>query len=307
MAAKIGFSAATSTENLYPSGTSISASPFSGSIKNILVALDLSGPSAPHIQTAIRFANMLHANLFVAHIFEYADAGIVEGMIGVRQEAKRRLDNIVERILRRGIVAQSVIRYGAAAPTILKVIKDKKIDLAILGTRNKARMERFVLGSVAEAVFRRAPCPMLTIGPKANLDQRVHTQSPVVFATDLNTRLFHAIRYAALLSKGFGAPLHCIQVLPHSIDTHGLPIISAIMTGALKNLLEENGLDERCVCSNVYGNKVSESIVEYAKERKAELIVLGIQRTSALASHLPPHITYEVVAGASCPVLTVSL
>lgn len=306
MAAKSSYPAAASTEDLCSFGNSSAISP-SRPTKNILVALDLSSPSVWLIQTAVHFATMLHANLFVAHIFEYSDAGIVEGVIGLRQESKRRLDNIVRKIHSEKIIAQSVMRYGPAAPTILKIIRDKNIDLAILGTTNKTGMERFIFGSVAEAVFRRAPCPMLTIGPEANLDQSTHTQGPIVFATDLNTRFFHAIRYAAFLSKAFGAPLHCIQVLPPSIDTHGVPIISAIMTGALKHLVEENGLDERCVCSNIYGKKISETIVEYAKERKAELIVLGIQRTSPLASHLPPHITYEVVAGASCPVLTVSL
>lgn len=306
MVAKIPYPAAASTDNLYPCGESYSVSPLRPT-KNILVALDLSSPSAQLIQTAVRFATMLHANLLVAHIFEYSDAGIVEGVIGLRQESKRRLDNIVQKIHRKNIAAQSVMRYGPTVPTILRIIKDKNIDLAILGTRNRAGMERFVFGSAAEAVFRRASCPMLTIGPEAKLDKSTRTQAPIVFATDLNPQLFHAIRYAVFLSKGFGAPLHCIQVLPPSIDTHGAPIISAIMTGALKHLIQENGLDERCVCSNVYGERVSEAIVKYAKEHKAQLIVLGIQRTSALASHLPPHITYEVVAGASCPVLTICL
>lgn len=306
MDAKISYPAAASAENLYSCGKSSSISPLRPT-RNILVALDLSSPSDPLIQTAVRFATILHANLFVAHIFEYSDAGIVEGVIGLRQESKRRLDNIVQKIHRKNIVAQSVTRYGPAVPSILGIIKDKNIDLAILGTRNRVGLERFVFGSAAEAIFRRAPCPMLTIGPNARLDESTPAQGPIVFATDLNPQLFHASRYAALLSKSFGAPLHCIQVLPPSIDTHGAPIISAITTGALKHLIQKNGLDERCVCSNVYGKRVSEAIVKYANEHKAQLIVLGIQRTSAFASHLPPHITYEVVAGASCPVVTISL
>jgi nucleotide-binding universal stress UspA family protein len=305
MAENVSCPAAASTEDLCSFGKFSSLSP-SRPTTNILVALDLSSPSVRLIQTAVRFATTLHSNLFVAHVFEYSNSGIVEGVIGLQEESRRRLDNIVQKIHSENIVAQSVIRYGPAAPTILKIIKDKNIDLAILGTNNTAGMERFVFGSVAEAVFRSAPCPMLTIGPKATLDQTTHTQGPIVFATDLNTRLFHAIRYAAFLSKAFGAPLHCIQVLPPSLDTHGVPIISAIMTGALTHLIEENGLHEQCICSNVYGDNISETIVEYAKERKAELIVLGIHRTSTLVSHLPPHITYEIVAGASCPVLTVS-
>jgi nucleotide-binding universal stress UspA family protein len=148
---------------------------------------------------------------------------------------------------------------------------------------------------------------LLTIGPEAYIDKAVEPQAPIVFATDLNPRFSHAIRYAVFLSKEFGVPLHCIEVLPSSINTHGSPIISEVMKEALEHLIEKNGLDEKPVCSIAYGDEISEAIVKYAKDHKAQLIVLGVQRTSTLASHLPAHISYRIVAGASCPVLTVSL
>jgi nucleotide-binding universal stress UspA family protein len=311
IAAKVPHSAATSTDNLHPSTTSSSISPVQ-SMNRVLVALDFSSPSAPIVRTATRFAKVLHAELFVAHIFEYSDAGsratggIVEGLTGVREKAKRRLGDIVHRIRRKAIVAHAVTRDGLAGGTILEIIEDKNIDLAILGTRNHAGMERFVFGSTAEAVFRRASCPLLTIGPEAYVDRAVQPEAPIVFATDLNPRFSHAIRYAAFLCKAFGVPLHCIEVLPPSINSHGAPITSEIMKEALKHLIDENGLDEKPVCSIAYGNDISEAIVKYAKDHSAQLIVLGVQRTSTLASHLPAHITYRIVAGASCPVLTVS-
>lgn len=312
IAAKVQHSAATPIENLHPSTTSSSISPVQ-SIKNILVALDFSSPSAPIVRGATHFAKVLRANLFVAHIFEYSDAGaratggIVEGLTELRQKAARRLDDIVRKIHRKSMVAQAVMRDGLAARTILEIIEDENIDLAILGTNNHTGMERFVFGSTAEAVFRRASCPLLTIGPEAYIDKPIHPQAPIVFATDLNPRFSHAIRYAAFLCKAFGAPLHCIEVLPPSINTPGAPIMSEIMKEALKHLIEENGLDEKPVCSIAYGNEISEAIVKYAKDHKAQLIVLGVQRTSTLVSHLPAHITYRIVAGASCPVLTVAL
>ena len=314
IAAKVTHSVATPNENLHPATKSSSISPVQP-MKNILVALDFSGPSLPIIRAATRFADVLHANLFVAHIFEYSDAGsratggIVEGLTELRQEAKRRLDDIVRGIHRKSksMVAQAVMKDGLAAGTILEIIQDKNIDLTILGTKNHTGIERFVFGSTAEAVFRRASCPLLTIGPDVYIDKAVQPQAPIVFATDLNPRFSQAIRYAAFLCKAFGAPLHCIEVLPSSINTHGAPIISEIMKEVvLKHFIEENGLNEKPVCSIAYGNEISEAIVKYVKGHKAQLIVLGVQRTSTLASHLPAHITYRIVAGASCPVLTVS-
>ncbi len=74
IAAKVPHSAATPTEDVHPSTKSSSISPVRP-MKNILVALDFSSPSASIIGVATRFANVLRANLFVAHIFEYSDAG----------------------------------------------------------------------------------------------------------------------------------------------------------------------------------------------------------------------------------------
>ena len=51
----------------------------------------------------------------------------------------------------------------------------------------------------------------------------------------------------------------------------------------------------------------AEGILKIAKDREADLIVLGLGKptTSELTSHLPGSVAYDVVSGASCPVLTV--
>ena len=46
-------------------------------------------------------------------------------------------------------------------------------------------------------------------------------------------------------------------------------------------------------------------ILKIAKERKADLIVLGIRSAEELAKQHLRNVAYPVVAGADCPVLTV--
>jgi nucleotide-binding universal stress UspA family protein len=164
IAARVPHSAATSAKNLHHSTTSSSISPVQ-SMKSILVALDFSSPSAPIVRTATRFARVLHADLFVAHIFEYSDAGswatggIVEGLTEVREKAKRRLGDIVRRIRRKDIVVQAVTRDGLAAATILEIIEDKNIDLAILETRNRAGWSVSLLDPRRKLSFEEHPAP----------------------------------------------------------------------------------------------------------------------------------------------------
>jgi nucleotide-binding universal stress UspA family protein len=53
---------------------------------------------------------------------------------------------------------------------------------------------------------------------------------------------------------------------------------------------------------------IAETVLEVAKERKADLIVLGVHHPSGFpgaATHLPIAIAHKVVTHAECPVLTV--
>jgi nucleotide-binding universal stress UspA family protein len=49
----------------------------------------------------------------------------------------------------------------------------------------------------------------------------------------------------------------------------------------------------------------AETIMQAARERNAELIVLGIRRVATFAGHLPPATAYKVVCQSRCPVLTI--
>jgi nucleotide-binding universal stress UspA family protein len=130
----------------------------------------------------------------------------------------------------------------------------------------------------------------------------------MVFATDFELSTTHAIRLASFFSKVMGAPLHCLHVLPRRLEggdqSH---IVSQIMTEALQHVATENGTSaDRPVCAITYGSEISNAIVDYAKEHKAKLIVLGVRQSSMAASHIPAHIAFRVIAEAQCPVLTMA-
>lgn len=59
-------------------------------------------------------------------------------------------------------------------------------------------------------------------------------------------------------------------------------------------------------CNVIYNSEISHAIVDYAKDHKAAFIVLGVRHGPVLSSHLPPYLTYRMIATAPCPVLTVS-
>jgi len=55
------------------------------------------------------------------------------------------------------------VRQGSAAPEICSVARKGKYELIIMGTHGRGGMDYAMLGSVAERVVQRAPCPVLVV------------------------------------------------------------------------------------------------------------------------------------------------
>ncbi len=283
--------------------------------KNVLLATDFSAASHAAFQTALGVCTELGASLLILHVFEYADAvppetgGQLVELDAIYESARNSLAGLSKLARREGVTCATIMGSGIPSERILKTITSKKIDLAILGTNALHGFERLVFGSTAEAVLRKALCRVLTVGPQAShAATRCRFNGPVVFATDFHLKTTYAIRDAAFFCKATVSPLHCLHVLPRTLEggdrSH---IIPQIMTEALQQVAIESGTTiDPPVCAITYGSEISNAVVEYAKQQKAKLIVLGVRQASMVASHLPAHIAYRIIMEAPCPVLTVA-
>jgi nucleotide-binding universal stress UspA family protein len=130
----------------------------------------------------------------------------------------------------------------------------------------------------------------------------------VIFATDFDLTTIQAIRYAACFANLNGSPLHCLHVLPRTLEAGSQSaIVPSIMAEALQQLAAESGVViAPPTCATTFGSEISYAVVDYAREQHARMIVLGVRQASLLASHLPEHITYRIITEANCPVLTMA-
>jgi len=285
------------------------------SFQRVLLATDFSPASQAAFETALGVCRTLRASLVLLHVFEYADAAPPEAggrpieLETFYEEACTRLDGLKRTAQRAGIVCETVIGGGAPSLTILDTVAAEKVDLAILGTNALHGFERLIFGSVAEDVLRKSPCPVLTVGPQIQDPAGIaEISGPTVFATDFDATTIRAVRYAESLSKATGSPLHCLHVLPRSVeDTSEECALPRIVTEALQQIAAESGTAiEAPVCAVAYGSEISNAVVDYARCKNAKLIVLGVRQASMLASHVPAHIAYRIITEAPCPVLTMA-
>lgn len=95
-----------------------------------------------------------------------------------------------------------------------EVIGGCKIDLIVLGTHGRTGWGKVLLGSVAESIFRKAPCPVVTVGPHCSADPKRSVEfHQIVFATNFSPESLVAAPYAVSLAQENQAKLTLLHVV----------------------------------------------------------------------------------------------
>jgi len=81
----------------------------------------------------------------------------------VIEDARRTLEETVERLLDEGVSARIEVRIGNPAQEILQVAEEEGVDAILIATHGRTGIAHIVFGSVAQRVVRRAKCPVVTI------------------------------------------------------------------------------------------------------------------------------------------------
>jgi nucleotide-binding universal stress UspA family protein len=288
-------------------------------VKNILYLTDFSKPSEAALQYAVMCGRGFDAKVHALHILLpepscYATpeltAMAIQAADHTAQAEMQRVDSQLA-----GLQHETTIERGIEVwPTVQKAIQDDEADLIVLGTHGRTGAEKLLLGSVAEEIFRRSPVPVLTIGP--GVRGRVHSGGRfhrVLFATDFSPESLAAAPYAVSLAQQNQSHLLLITVIrkPEELNDSDNRIFELSVAEALHRLYEMIPVNAELnippQVSVEYGEP-ADRIVEVAKERGVDLIVLGVRDAAGrlgAATHLERAIAHKVVAHAASPVLTV--
>ena len=133
-------------------------------IKKIICPVDFSELSRKALQYSNEFARLSNAKVFLVGVIEN-DPTITysHGLEKERLESDQKLLALIEEEKMAGIVADYVIYEGFAEECILDYAKRQEADVIIMGSHGRRGLKRMILGSVAEHVIRRSPCPVLIV------------------------------------------------------------------------------------------------------------------------------------------------
>jgi nucleotide-binding universal stress UspA family protein len=286
------------------------------SLKNILFPTDFSPAAKWALPFVRKIAQEFDANVTTVHV---AVPDVLTNMtpdspkaaIELQQEWALGEIKKVETQLP-GIRNHVVVRTAPDVWTVVKqLIQAKHIDLIILGTHGLTGLPKLLIGSTAEEIFRRSCVPVITVGPSARTDQEAAARwQRVIFASDFTAESRAAAPYAISFAEENDAQLTLIHVIKmqgsHEEERHSGITVAEAMHQLHQIVPPAAELWCRPETVAEHGDPATR-ILAVAREKSADLIVLGIRNTShvTVASHLERSIAHTIVAHASCPVLTV--
>ncbi|MEO8550150.1 MAG: universal stress protein [Kofleriaceae bacterium] len=250
-------------------------------LSTILAGADVSIPSDQAIDRAAALAAQHGAKLILVHAVanehlaeEERDEDVVQKLgevsAAMNAEVAKRLRVRLDQLKAQGIDAELASVAGAPGEVVAQLARDHAAELIVVGTHGHTGISRFLLGSVATAILRHAPCDVLvTRGTSSSAPFK----KPLV-AMDFSAASKRALRHTAAISEA-GAPIEIIHAWELPAGSWGASFF---------------GVDR------FPWSQIRDVVVESAKKKGDKLVA-----ESASLGH-PVHV--ELVQGAPTPVVT---
>ena len=142
-------------------------------IDNIVVPVDFEKNTEKLVEFAVYMAAKCLAKIHFIHVSP-SNAGY-DMMFGItsfkdiekelQAASEKKMENLVEDYADRGAGCLGKVVRGDIVDEIVAYTEAEGADLLIIATHGARGLEKILLGSVAERVIKRAPCPVLSFNP----------------------------------------------------------------------------------------------------------------------------------------------
>lgn len=237
---------------------------------------------------------------------------VVEWMERSQEAERQRVVDACLRIERlfegADVRIQTILADGHPGSTIVAQAEKLQSELVVLGAVGASMLERMMLGSTSDFVATHAPCSVLVVRPEQR-EPPAHRILKLCIADDESPEAEFAIEQ--LSEFGWGAHTHIdlVNVLLSPLSYSELPVTydsEALRTEMLEKLrarlVSIKSLSPHVSPHVIEANHVGEGLVDFAKRRESDLLVLGNTGRGLLSRFLMGSTSRFAVRHARCSV-----
>jgi nucleotide-binding universal stress UspA family protein len=278
-------------------------------MKKILVPTDFSKISVNALEVAVDIANKANSEITLLHVVEAIteDSYSVTGEWGkaenwedklftvkLLEKSKAQLEKLVLDPKFSAVKVTGELRVGNAFHGMRTIITEKKVDLVVMGTSGKTKVEEIIIGSNTERVVRHAKCPVLSIHKKP---ARTNFKS-IVYATAMHKDEEIFSRMVRRTQELYNSKIHLVRINTPG-DFQRDVVVKEYMEKFAKKMQIKN------YTINVFNDITEEDgIVSFAESIDADMIAMATHGRTGFAHVMAGSIAEDVVAHSKRPVLT---
>jgi nucleotide-binding universal stress UspA family protein len=279
-------------------------------LKNILFPTDFSERSAAALPYAAAIARHYDAKIYLAHVVVAEEAVSLPAEVpsaSNRAMAQQEMAILDRCDLLNGLQYEALVEEGELWDVLSKMIKDRAIDVIVLGTSGGAGFRKLIAGSVADEIMREASCPVLAVGPEVPARTQLSGDLRcILYAADLQPWSDLALAYAASLAE----ENHARLTMVHAVDPDKTPAADRDLEKSRNELQWKVPSDAHLELPPEFVVEIGapvEIILKVAADKECDLIVMGARemcygRPSAPFAWFMLH---QILCAARCPVLIV--
>jgi nucleotide-binding universal stress UspA family protein len=275
---------------------------------HVLVPTDFSEVSERALKYAKTIARQDNSELLLVHLdpplnlITPPEAAWIDD-VSIEAQHAEQLAQSGAALVSDGYRAKAISLGGPLHHELLSAIRQYQIDLIVLGTHGGKGMDRLLAGSDAESTLRHAHCPVLSVGPAVSDRQsQPWNIREVICATTFEPRSAEIAAYAYKFAIRFGAELVFFHVkTPGQRQDH----VDWVSFGkAFRHYVGDDHAEYSSLPTRLASAASGSSIVDLARQRGSDLIVMGARPAWSMATHLAPGSAIKVLMEAPCPVMT---
>ena len=138
--------------------------------RRILVPIDGTAGSERAIPYAIGLAEALEAEVVVCHVLT---APVATKAAAEEHNSAQYVSRIAERFRVAGVAVKTLVRRGEPALEINTAAVDWNVDAIVMATHSRQRLQKLMLGSVADLVVSGSRLPVLLVSSRGRLKKPV--------------------------------------------------------------------------------------------------------------------------------------